>query len=79
MENWPLYDSLDEKDNSFKIDDETLKKLQEIDEETAENILPELLKKAKELEALKPCRSLSAVQECIKKCYVIFANKSYFL
>lgn len=79
LDKWPLYDGLPEKDDCFKVDGDTLKKLQEKDEETAENILPKLLEKAAELDELKPCKNLSAVQECIKECYAIFANKSNML
>lgn len=72
---WPLYKYLPDKNFEFDLSCDIVNDLQQAMVSTARSVLKGLLIKAAILEKLKPCKNLADIQECIKQCYSILANK----
>lgn len=79
INNWPLYDPNACDGNEFNIEENVKKSLLNGDRNVAIDTLPRLITIANELDMNEPRKCVLEIQEYIKYCYALFANKRCLL
>lgn len=74
---WPTYD--DSLPGTFEIDEEVTRKLLKGDRSVVMDQLPRLIEMATKYDMLIPNKSVLEIQEYLKQCYAVLANKRSLL